>query len=243
MIIENRPQEGYIYMEIEAKDFENLPNPAFQGIRIKRRVNDSGDTAITLKEFEIEDSTDFSFSIYDLLGKSGTTYTYYILPLIGTGDSATEGLGLVEEITAKLNGVFITDGDEWYYSDLNAKVEFERSYSVSYVTPYYSKYPHAIQTGYGNYNHGSCSALWLPKDNTNHYTKEGCDDYKEAFIDFLTNGEKKVLKDRQGHIWCISIDEDITGYADDYIADGEVSFNWTEIGEVPYEDMGIVVVA
>ena len=241
MTVDYNPQKGYAVMTFDSTDARGFTD-TFTKIYVGKQYPGSN-VWQKVQLFDVEDPSDFSFTFIDYYVTPNKDFRYIFVPYkTATQQSESPGLALPSRgyITPLLEGVMITDGQTSYYSDLDVEISANRQYAVSYVQPYYARTPHAIHNGSLDYYKGSCSALWLPKDSNGDYTKEGCNEYKQEFMNWLTDGNLKILKTRQGQVWQISIDEEISNYDDDFIDDGKISFNWTEIGDVPTTG-GIVV--
>lgn len=255
MTVEYKPQEGYAIMTFNSTDAQRFTD-TFTKIYVGKQYPGSNAWE-RVQLFDVDDPSNFSFTFVDYYVIPMKTYRYIFVPFkTDTQQSQSPGLSFPSNdyITPLQEGVMITDGETYYYSDLDVEIKASRQYAVSYVQPYYARTPHAIHNGNLDYYKGSCSALWLPKDDSGNYIKEGCsewkrirtegnwewiktregsNEYKQGFMNWLTDGNPKVLKTRQGQAWLVSIDEEISNYDDDFIDDGHISFNWTEIGDMP----------
>lgn len=172
-------------------------------------------------------SDDVKFEMIDFSARAKTEYAYKV----GLVIAGEEIEGASCNVRSDFGGVFIGTLTEQYVANAAAECTSQRQYNMTYVTPFYSKYPHAIQNGDANFSFGTARGWFNRIDEGCQITKESAE-YNEALEDFLTNGEIKTLKKFDGRVWRVQIDNQIRN--EETRLDGIVclSFLWHEV-EVP----------
>ena len=196
-------------------------------IRVKRKRADSF-SWITLFEIPIHGTEDLYFERYDRYAANGVKYEYSLVPVIGT----QEGYINKNEITPLFCGCFIYEKENGYVTDLDiSKGTITRNKETNVITTLSGKYPFVISNGESDYDSGSFSMMFLPKDGDKEYTTIGAYSYREEVKKFLNNGKPKILKLTDGRIWMImivgSIEEDNSSVEDCV----HTSFGWVEVGD------------
>lgn len=195
-------------------------------IRVKRKRADSFDW-LTLFEIPISSTEDLYFERYDRYAANGIKYEYALVPVIGT----QEGYVNKNDITPLFDGCFIYEKENGYVTDLNiSKGTITRNKKTNVVTTLSGKYPFVISNGESDYDSGTFTMMFLPKDGDKEYTTAGAYQYREEIKNFLNNGKPKILKLTDGRIWMVmvvgSIEEDNSS-VENYV---NTSFGWVEIG-------------
>lgn len=191
----------------------------------------------TIGEKNITDATDLNFTALDYYVKPNKSYDYMFVYEFSTGEELSSKI----TISTPFVGILLRDSRGEYISGLNAKCSYKRNRAVKYVQSFYGRTPHAIINGNANYDTGNCSGLFLPLDdkgkpiicNPGQWNAE----WNKAFLDFLTNGEVKLLKIYSGEMWMVQIDD--TPY-EELASVGSISdfrFSWTEITDVPETEL------
>ena len=197
---------------------------------IQRR--ESGTTAWQeMKQIAIAAATDFNFTLDDILTLSGRTYDYRVQMLSGSTPVESE---LYENISFFCNGMFIGNFNQRFIGRADITTDARKNIAVEYVTTLSGKHPFRVSNSELNYATGTTSALFLPLDpNGKRLTR---DDYLVAtqkVLEFLCNGEDKILKLADGRGWYISIDNNPRIVSSNYWGASPIEFSWTEIGEFP----------
>lgn len=210
-----------------------------KSIRIKRRpVGGSLYDWVTLKDVEINDSNDLSFTIIDNLAKNNTQYEYAWIPVL---DGGTEGNAIKAEVLSRFNGVFIADADSIYkYIAGVGYGQTQRVQQVGTFEPYGRKYPVYVANGAVGYESGSVNATIVGKylDNPDQNKKyqlvrEDMVAERENLFDFLTNKKAKIIKDWNGNYWLVVITGNPSVDYDNNWGMGvmNANFQWSEIGD------------
>lgn len=235
MIVTNEPRLCTIRIDCEPNDFAMNDLNSIESVRIKRKTDGSDDITI-IGEMKIGNKTELSFAVRDTTAQSHKKYRYYAIPVI----KGREAVGTYEDVESVFSAYFIGNLNKQFVCALNAKCERSVHYNMSYVQTFYRQYPHAIQNGNMKYNTGSFTGLFLDRDESGEFTKENAQAFKEQVIEFLTDGDFKIIKTGEGNMWYVQINGEIRENYSDFIGASTISFDWTEIGAAT--DDGIVVV-
>jgi len=197
-------------------------------LRLKRRKY--GNTAwTTIYEQTITSSSDLSILYYDRTARSNIKYEYTIVPIIGQ----VEGTFFASEVTPSYQGIFITDGETTFGTELDVVISEKRSKPRSVITTINRKYPYVISNGSNNYSSGTISAQWLEYDyETDDWDTEHGYEFLSDFKDFLNNNSPKLIKFQDGRMWLAEVSSsDVIDGEDDAHLQVHTSFDFTEIGD------------
>ena len=138
------------------------------------------------------------------------------------------------EISSWFDGLFIGDYTKQYVAPYNCNTTYTQITQSNYVTTLSARTPYKVINANVNYASGNSSALFLQLDNNNNPIPDYSGEYTEEILTYLTNGEDKILKTSRGEIWLVTIDQEVNvDPNDNYEGTRIISFNWTEIGDVP----------
>ena len=198
-------------------------------ITILRSIANAGDYSI-VKTIEPTTVDDLKFHLADIGGVSGKTYDYVVYVYKQDTLIPAES-DLFEDLICKVDGLFIGDGTAQYFAVANFKTEHVRNIQVEHVTTLSGRLPYRISNADTNYETGTSSGLFM-------YI-QGCTlipDYNHTLskeiLDWLTDGNSKVLKTHDGQAWVISIDDKPAENYSEFLGAHTVEFDWVEIGEL-----------
>lgn len=203
-------------------------------ITISRR-DTSGGSWVDVYKKEANTVNDLSFELFDILAVSGAKYHYNVD--IYQGNSFVESQ-LYENVQCYFEGLFVGNFKEFYVAGSNFKTDYKVNRLVEYVTTLSSKYPYAVSNAAVNYITGTSTGLFL--ETTSDGKKFDRDTYSrmtDKVINFLRNGEDKILKTHDGHVWYVNIDASPQQVNSGFWGVNDIQFSWTEIGEVPKSGM------
>jgi len=178
---------------------------------------------------------ELSFSYDDLEVVPGVRYRYIVVMTqadntivcqgVGYADCEFDGLSLADETSSWKTAFGTTDSR---YSE-----SYKRTRPVQYINTLSGKYPHRVSNSEANYASGSCTALWVPLgDKCGEPTfPEDCDQYRDAFIEFLMNGKDKLMRTR-AKAYIVSIDGEVQENWNPDTKLTTVTFNWTQVGDL-----------
>lgn len=202
-----------------------------------RRPSNIGADYIKIYEKEISSADDLSFYCKDLNTRSGTSYDYYIELTDGNDVGyTTYEYGDMLGVESWFDGLFVGDESTQYLAPLDCETSTSKNTQLNYVTTLSGRTPYRISNTNLNYITGQSSAIFMPLDQNMDPIKQNTKEYTNQVVDFLSNGESKILKTSDGDIWYVSIDENIQiDFNNYYKGYYRVLFNWAEIDEVPFE--------
>lgn len=147
-------------------------------------------------------------------------------------------LGYVKtSVKSDFDGAVITDGKKTYHIVLEAKVEsVEKVRATSVVETMGNKYPFLFFGNEANYYMGDFSGVGIEwNKNGDFFDKDGGNDYRDALVSWLTNGEAKVLKMFDGREWLIGVNGNAKVSCAEHYDKGTVEFSFVEIGSYESE--------
>ena len=175
--------------------------------------------------------SDLDFQFSDLTNKSEAKYVYTV-QLVTSDSTLIEYSEFV--IDSTFIGLFVGDYEKQYVAQYNCKTNYSQKTQSNYVTTLASRTPYKVSNANLNYADGNSSGMFLPFDNNYNPLPDYTGEYSEEVIAFLSDGKEKILKTSRGEIWLVTIDEDISVDSNDnYMGTRIISFDWTEIGDVP----------
>lgn len=196
-------------------------------VRVKRRKKNTFDW-ITLFEIPIASEADFHFEKFDKYVRSNIEYEYLVTPVL----NGIEGTSFSNSVLSEFEGIFIIEKERAFKTILEVQIQSQKNRPNAIVNTIDRKYPFVISNGMNNYNSGSMSGMFAEIDfNTGEYnTKDGWQ-YREQLMDFLQNGESKILKNDDGRMWLVAIVGDPSEQVDGHRYKVITSFDWVEVGD------------
>lgn len=196
-------------------------------VLIKRRESGTNDWVNILQK-PISTIDDFKFITEDKYARAGVNYDYALVPVINT----TEGSLNIQSITPEFEGIFIMEKDTSYHSVANISMSTTKNRPSAIINTIDSPYPYVVTNGENNYYTGSTSAMFVRTDK-DMYDWQFYDSwkYRDDLMEFLCNGEPKILKHFDGRMYLISVvdnpsqDEGVSNFYP------QTTFNWVEIGD------------
>lgn len=196
------------------------------GFMIKRRPLGSFNW-LTLEKVTIHTKEDLKFEFFDKYTQSNTVYEYALFPI----SSSVVGVPIVKTVYSNFSGIFILDNENMYGSILEAKInELRKIRPKAIVTTKGNKYPFVITNGENNYFEGSVSAMFVPVN------RKDCSldiknswSYKKNVMEFLQNGQPKIIKDSYGKMFIAVVSDDVILNEEEF-PKSSISFNFVEVG-------------
>ena len=230
--VTNNNYKGYIKVESIKK---TGASGSIMYVLIFRRRHGASEDYTKVFEKVITNLNQLTFLYMDLSVKSGTSYDYHVE--LTDGNSAGYTIieyGDINNVECWFDGLFIGNDEKQYFAPLNCETTITRNTIATYVTTLSSRTPYRVSNSAINYTTGQSSGLFIPFDANNQFDIQQTKEYLEEIVDFLTNGEEKILKTSDGEAWYVSIDPGVNITSDDrYQGSSRIEFNWTEIGDVP----------
>lgn len=228
----NNNYKGWI--EFNSVKKQNASNEIMY-VLIFRRKHNTLENYVRVYEKVITNLNQLNFSDMDLSVRSGVSYDYRVELTDGnsTGYTIIE-YGNINNVECWFDGLFIGNDKKQYFAPLDCNTSITRNTQAAYVTTLASRTPYRVSNSITNYTTGQSSGLFAPFDINKQIDVQYTKDYIEEVVDFLSNGEEKILKTSDGEAWYVSIDPGISVSSDDhYPGSSKIEFNWTEIGDVP----------
>lgn len=201
-------------------------------IKIKRRVK--GETSwLTLQEIPINSTADLNFAFNDVLNESLTDYEYAIVLV----NNNVEGAYIIEEVSSKFDGLFISDNESIYklYCDVGYS-NHQRIQKIGTFEPFGRHYPVFVTNSNINYEKGTVTGRILPNEfyDNGEIDPKKISQLRTQMMNFLTNKKPKIIKDWNGNIWlAMIVDNPTVSFDQNYgMKLAIASFNYVEIGNI-----------
>lgn len=233
LIAENQKFEGRIKLTSILRTTERTN---YSILRIKRREVGKYNWTIVYERDVSDLIGTISTVAYDKYARGrNTKYQYTIVPVI----DGIEQKGATTNIVSEFEGAYLMDKDTTYFIGLDPKVSnIERIQSSAVETTLSSEYPIVFYGSKTNYYSGNFSGTIIKYDRTSDYFDfDGSIDYREKYINWLTNQKPKVLKMWDGRAWLINVTENISYSDDDHYDKVAISFNFVETGSLENSKM------
>ena len=198
-------------------------------VRVKRRERGENGSWITLKEFPIKETSDFTFTYVDRYARARTEYEYAVVPLINN----VEMNYTIGTVYSDFDGIIICDSNESYQTVADESIQtVTRRNPASIIEPLDSVYPYVIHNGNTNYDTGTVQGLFVEIDwDKKIFKTKSSFMLRDTVMHFLSNGQPKILKSFDGRIWMVDITSDPTATVQNHPDQVSISFNFTEIGD------------
>lgn len=197
-------------------------------VRIKRRLKGTYNW-ITLYEIPIHSYQDFLFERFDGLA-ARKEYEYALVPVM----SGVEGNININSIISDFEGIYIVEKDKAFGTILDINLgSIQKNKPTATVVTLGNKYPFVISNGETGYYSGSLSANFMEVDEAScgWKTKEAFD-YRERLMEFLENGQPKLIKFDDGRSRIIKIVDSVTEEANGHPENILTSLNYVETGKI-----------
>lgn len=188
-------------------------------------------TAVSIFEKEYTTASSLNVTLRDILTIPQKEYEYTINVMRSNAISETDTIAAG---VCELEGLFVGDFEGQYIAQSNYNTTYKRNRDVAYVTTLSSRTPYRVSNSALNYTNGSSSGLFLElTQDGKRFERDLDSSFTTRVIDFLTDGNDKILKTHDGHIWYVSIDDTVSPEDSGYWGANNIAFTWTEIGDVP----------
>lgn len=236
--------EGWDWNTILHAEFEDSTNAGnmdwnlstVSHLLIKRKKKDEFKWK-TIDVITINSIEDFELIGIDYTNESNVTYQYAVVPSL----YGIEGPYSIVEVDSQFNGIFIVEKDRIYGTNItDGFCDYTRSHPNSPTPTIHNKYPTTIKTTMANYDSGTCSGVFVDVSDDNCEILTQQDSYRVAYqkelIDFLSNGKVKLLKNIDGYLRMVTINDQIQDSADSVYNNRKLTFSWTEVGDAQNEE-------
>lgn len=171
-----------------------------------------------------------SFTMYDPFGQHSAHYVYQIVPIDNQGNVGTS---LQQEVNSYFNKAFICDANNIFDITNEYTLNFNMVQKSALYEPYGVQFPFVAYNAVTKYKSGTIETI--PTTNNNGKIDRLAQvSYLNKLNNWLTNGRAKVLKDFNGNVLLISIQE---ATSNDFLKElgngiATLSINWVEIGYI-----------
>lgn len=187
-----------------------------------------------------EYNEDFNvYSYIDRYVSNGTEYRYALVPI---ANQINGEMLKSDTIKSEYEGIFLTDRNEnrrFEYDIVLGDIVYNQSFSIS--QPINGAYP-IVVFGNSKYRSSNLSVLPLSRS-TVEMAGGGIDKIAEQvnrqeWLDFINNGKAKVLRMDSGLLALVVTHEATITHKEGQLKDlASISFNYTEIGELNFENI------
>lgn len=226
----NRPMQGDVMVSFQTEQLS--VDDGIKTCIVVKKPND--DTWSIVKFIEELNPTNGKYKspVYITGLAANTTYQIKIVKQISTGDFVDISDFDAQTITVKFRGLCIYDKNATYRAIGDFGVsQFTRNIQTSVVPVLNQKYPYVIQNGESNYDSGDCSGMFTRVSDCKPIIEDSFN-YHKNLVNFLTDGNAKILKNEDGKIWLVAISGSPTVSNSEHPDKWITQFQWTEIGDV-----------
>ncbi|WP_225415000.1 hypothetical protein [Limosilactobacillus reuteri] len=204
----------------------------------RREYENPASDWLLISEFSYEEKYNL-YTVIDRFVENYKTYEYALVPL---AKDITGEMLISKPVQAKFTGTFISDVQHNYSMFINLQFsDLTYNNNVSKVVPLNGKYP-IVTYGNANYRTGSVKFLPLTPEQEFGYASEIDShaefDNRKKIIDFLSNGQAKVIRRDDGDVIVVATNnvrtESISESVDEL---SNVTFDFTEIGGLDYSTL------
>lgn len=217
-----------ISVEWDGTDIANVSTFA-----LRRRLS-TDDEYTVLKTGWVMVGENLTYTYYDIEPVAGISYTYDACVF---NENGLRLGGATQDIRCTFSGILVADSvASWYSAFGTSETRFgmtaQKNRPVNYVVTLSGKFPHRVSNSQANYWTGSCTALWLPMGVVcGEASMDSADEYRLAFMEWLTTDTEKYLKTGDGKAMMVSIDGTPSESYSALAGMTTVTFDWTQTGE------------
>lgn len=174
-----------------------------------------------------------SFTMYDPFAQNGAMYVYQIVPIDAEGNVGTS---LQQQVLSYFGKAFICDANNIYDITNEYTLNFSTNQKSAVYEPYGSKYPFVAYNAVTKYKSGTIETTPIINANkmNGHIDRLAQVAFLNEFNSWLTNGRAKILKDFNGNVILITINESPSSSYFKELGNGiaSLSINWVEVGAI-----------
>lgn len=220
---------------LEGGNIGDLGN-RLQSMQLRRREIGKSTWTI-LAAYPIPDTAHLNFSFADYFARGRETkYEYSVTYILKDG---TELPYISAAVVSEFYGAIISDGVTTYHVYLDPSItSITRNRQANVVTTLNNKYPYIFFGSNSNYDSGSFSGTIIKKneDEEDSQDFDASYRYREDMIDWLTNGEPKILKMEDGREWLMSVNGNVDVDNSEHVDKVNISFDFVQIGDYDNSD-------
>ena len=190
---------------------------------------------VDLAGYIITDTDNLNFLYVDKYARGRSTeYEYAVTYVLKDG---TELPYVSSTVISEFCGAILADSETSYHVFLDPSLtSVTRNRQTNVVTTLNSKYPFIFIGGNSNYDSGTFSGTMIKNCDNDDWDLDGSYRYREEMVDWLTNGEPKILKMEDGREWLMNVNGDITIDNSEHVDKVSISFDFVQIGDYDNSD-------
>lgn len=203
--------------------------PKLQSMQLKRReVGSSKWTSLAGYLITDLDNLNFAFADYFARGRD-TKYEYSVTYVLKDG---TELPYISASAVSDFYGAVISDGVISYHIFLDPKItSVTRNRESNVVTTLNSRYPYVFFGSEANYDSGTFSGTIIKRIGYDNWDIANSYQYREDYVDWLTNGQAKILKIEDGREWLMTVSDEVTIDNEDHPDKVNIGFKFIQTGD------------
>lgn len=183
-----------------------------------------------LYEHYFDDINDINFTYIDNYAKGNNTeYEYCITPVSYDGIEQTYN---TVKVVSDFDGAVISDKNNSYHILLEPSVtSTTKNKQGTVIVTMNNKYPYVFYGSNSDYYSGEFSGVAIKYNENDVFDIENSVEYRNNLLNWLTDGNPKILKMYDGRIWMINISGNITSDCSEHYNKVKISFEFVEIGD------------
>lgn len=203
--------------------------PKLQSMQLKRReVGSSKWTSLAGYLITDLDNLNFAFADYFARGRD-TKYEYSVTYVLKDG---TELPYISASAVSDFYGAVISDGVISYHIFLDPKItSVTRNRESNVVTTLNSRYPYVFFGSEANYDSGTFSGTIIKRIGCDNWDIANSYQYREDYVNWLTNGQAKILKIEDGREWLMTVSDEVTIDNEDHPDKVNIGFKFIQTGD------------
>lgn len=203
--------------------------PKLQSMQLKRReVGSSKWTSLAGYLITDLDNLNFVFADYFARGRD-TKYEYSVTYVLKDG---TELPYISASAVSDFYGAVISDGVVSYHIFLDPKItSVTRNRESNVVTTLNSRYPYVFFGSEANYDSGTFSGTIIKRIGCDNWDIANSYQYREDYVNWLTNGQAKILKIEDGREWLMTVSDEVTIDNEDHPDKVNIGFKFIQTGD------------
>lgn len=184
-------------------------------------------------------SSAFDLEVYDPYCANGVMYTYAIVPCKTENGHYIEGNYITKNVLSTFDGFVVADSTNIFKGMVNINYDATDSAEYGLLQPLNKKYPIVIHNGITRYNKGTlnCAIMGYSYMSTRKLNTKDIALMRNDVVDFLNNGNVKVVKAWTGDIIVIQKIGDVTRAINSQTGYSSIGFSWVEQGHIDDVDL------
>lgn len=191
---------------------------------------------------EVHGRDDFEISFDDYTVRASAEMEYAVVPIFFGLEHNYSTVTVKSEFT---NMLLISNDTVYGTSITDGFCDTTRNIPSSNVELLNQKYPIYVRNSQANYDTGECKGNFIKLVDDNGQCSDEMADtendykrimYQKEVMDFICDGQPKILKMPDGRMWIVQITPNPTDQADTAYNNRYISFQWVEIADPDSEE-------